>query len=131
MVIVQDVDRFSRDIVFTVQRVREIMRKGAVFVAIKQGFDSRAPNAEDTLGQWAWLADMERRRSKVRTEYPRRLLRSQGFFVEGHPPFGYKRATSSDKRRPDRRLLIDEVKAPIVREMFTMAVNGAGAPKDQ
>lgn len=129
MVIVQDVDRFSRDIVFTVQRVREIMRKDAVFVAIKQGFDSRTPNAEDTLGQWAWLADMERRRIKARTEYPRRLLRSQGFFVEGHPPFGYKRATSSDKRRPDRRLLVDEPKAAIVREIFTMAVNGAGAPK--
>ena len=128
MVIVQDVDRFSRDIVFTVQRVREIMRKGAVFVAIKQGFDSRAPNAEDTLGQWAWLADMERRRIKARTEYPRRLLRSQGFFVEGHPPFGYKRS-SSDKRRRDRRLLVDEPKAAIVREMFTMAVNGVGAPK--
>jgi DNA invertase Pin-like site-specific DNA recombinase len=129
MVIVQDVDRFSRDIVFTVQRVRAIMRKSAVFVAIKQGFDSRAPNAEDTLGQWAWLADMERRRIKARTEYPRRLLRSQGFFVEGQPPFGYKRAPRSDKRKPDRRLLIDEAKAPIVREMFTLAANGTSAEK--
>ena len=43
MVLVQNVDRFSRDIVFTftAQRWREVMRTGGVFVTMKQGFDSR------------------------------------------------------------------------------------------
>lgn len=34
MVIVTDIDRFGRDVVFIVKNVRQIMRKVAVFVAI-------------------------------------------------------------------------------------------------
>jgi hypothetical protein len=48
MVIVTDIDRFGRDVVFIVKNVRHIMRKGAVFVAIDKGFDSRSPMAEDS-----------------------------------------------------------------------------------
>ena len=51
MAIVQDVDRVSRNTVLAVQRVGEIMRKGAVFVIMKPGFDFYTPNAEDTLEQ--------------------------------------------------------------------------------
>ena len=50
-VIGQDVDRFSRDIVFTVQRVGEPLHKNAVCVSMKQRFDSHTPNAETTLRQ--------------------------------------------------------------------------------
>ena len=50
-VIVPDVDPFSRDIVFTVQRVGELLRKDAVCVSMEQRFDFHTPNAETTLRQ--------------------------------------------------------------------------------
>ncbi|WP_437908777.1 recombinase family protein [Sorangium sp. So ce327] len=77
MVIVTDIDRFGRDVVFIVNNVRQIMHNGAVFVAINKGFDSRSPMAEDTLANWAVGAEQERRRIKERTEGGRKHLRVQ------------------------------------------------------
>ena len=51
MVIVRDGAQFSRDFVFTVERVREMLRKDTVFVSMKQRFDSHTSNAENTRKQ--------------------------------------------------------------------------------
>ena len=51
VVIVQEAGRFLREIVSTVQRVRQILCRGAVYITITQGFNSRSPNSENTRKQ--------------------------------------------------------------------------------
>lgn len=118
-VLVSKIDRFARDMVFIVKNVRAIRKKGACFISIAENFDSRRPESEMMVGAWAMAADMERRRIQERTHGPRRLLRSQGLFVEGRPPFGYR--TSKDG---SRRLVVEPSEAKIVKEMFELAANG-------
>ncbi len=49
---------------------------------------------------------------------------SRGFWVTARPPFGYRKVYVQDgvKKRP--RLEVDKEKAPIVRRMFDMALEG-------
>ena len=49
---------------------------------------------------------------------------SRGFWVTVRPPFGYRKVYVQDgvKKRP--RLEVDKEKAPIVRRMFDMALEG-------
>ncbi|MDC0681563.1 recombinase family protein [Sorangium atrum] len=124
MVIVTDIDRFGRDVVFIVKNVRQIMRKGAVFVAIDKGFDSRSPMAEDTLANWAVGAEQERRRIKERTEGGRKHLRAQGHFVEGHPPFGYERQPKPKGTKTPLPLRVVPEHAAVVRRMFALCLEG-------
>ncbi|XXT15330.1 recombinase family protein [Sorangium sp. So ce429] len=124
MVIVTDIDRFGRDVVFIVKNVRQIMRKGAVFVAIDKGFDSRSPMAEDTLANWAVGAEQERRRIKERTEGGRKHLRVQGYFVEGQPPFGYERQPKPKGTKTPLPLRVVPEHAAVVRRMFALSLEG-------
>jgi DNA invertase Pin-like site-specific DNA recombinase len=118
-IIVSKIDRFGRDMVFIVKHVRSIKKKGACFISIAESFDSQRPESEMMLGAWAMAADMERRRIQERTSGPRKLLRSQGFFVEGRPPFGYRRAKDGS-----RRLVVEPNEAKIVKRAFDLAANG-------
>ena len=118
-VIVSKIDRFARDMVFIVKNVRAIRKKGACFISLAECFDSRRPESDMMLGAWAMAADMERRRILERTQGPRKRLRSQGLFVEGRAPFGYRRASDGS-----RRLVIEPDEAHIVKEVFDLAANG-------
>jgi DNA invertase Pin-like site-specific DNA recombinase len=118
-VIVSKIDRFARDMVFIVKNVRAIRKKGACFISLAECFDSRRPESDMMLGAWAMAADMERRRIQERTQGPRKRLRSQGFFVEGRQPFGYRRTSDGS-----RRLVIEPDEAKIIKEMFDLAANG-------
>jgi DNA invertase Pin-like site-specific DNA recombinase len=122
VVIVSKIDRFARDMVFIVKHVRGIKKKGARFVSIAEGFDSDRPESEMMLGAWAMAADMERRRILERTSGPRKLLRSQGLFVEGRAPFGYFRAKDGT-----RRLVVNPEDAAIVKSAFERAAKGVSA----
>ena len=124
LVIVTKLDRFSRDIVFTFSAVREILRRGARFLSLAERFDASTPEGETQMAMWASIAQMERARIKERTEGNRRRLRSQGKFVEGGPPLGYVRARGRDGSDKPRRLEVDPVLAPAVREMFDRCNNG-------
>lgn len=124
LVIVSKLDRFSRDIVFTFSAVREILRRGARFLSLAERFDASTPEGETQMAMWTSIAQMERARIKERTEGNRKRLRAQGKFVEGQPPCGYLRAKGRDNSDKPRRLEIDPVLAPAVREMFDRCING-------
>jgi DNA invertase Pin-like site-specific DNA recombinase len=119
VVIVSKIDRFGRDMVFIVKHVRSIKKKGGRFVSIAECFDSSRPESEMMLGAWAMAADMERRRILERTSGPRKLLRSQGLFVEGRAPFGYRLAKDGS-----RHLVVEQEEAKIVKDAFERAANG-------
>ncbi|MDI1437512.1 recombinase family protein [Polyangium sorediatum] len=127
LVVVAKLDRFSRDIVFTISAVRDIIKRGARFLSLAERFDASTPEGETQMALWASIAQMERARIRERTEGNRKRLRALGKFVEGQPPFGYVRAKGADAHDKPRRLEIDPVKAPIVRQMFDMCLAGKSA----
>ncbi|MDI1436967.1 recombinase family protein, partial [Polyangium sorediatum] len=129
LVVVAKLDRFSRDIVFTISAVRDIIKRGARFLSLAERFDASTPEGETQMALWASIAQMERARIRERTEGNKKRLRAMGKFVEGLPPFGYVRAKGVDGHDKPRRLEIDPVKGPIVREMFEMCLAGKGAPE--
>jgi DNA invertase Pin-like site-specific DNA recombinase len=127
LVLVSKIDRFSRDIVFTISAVREIIKRGARFLSLAERFDASTPEGETQMALWASIAQMERARIRERTEGNRKRLRAQGKFVEGQPPFGYVRARPTDGAEKPRRLDVDPSKAAIVREMFDLCLKGESA----
>lgn len=129
LVLVSKIDRFSRDIVFTISSVREIIKRGARFLSIAEHFDPSTPEGETQMALWASIAQMERARIRERTEGNRKQLRAMGYFVEGNPPFGYTRAAGDHPGEKPRRLEIVKDKAIIVREMFDLCLAGKSARK--
>jgi DNA invertase Pin-like site-specific DNA recombinase len=127
LVIVAKLDRFSRDIVFTISAVRDIIRRGARFLSLAERFDPSTPEGETQMALWASIAQMERARIRERTHGNRKRLRSLGKFVEGQPPFGYVRAKGRDIHDKPRRLELDPEKAAVVRQMFDMCLAGKSA----
>lgn len=118
LVIVAKVDRWSRDIVYAVQSVRALVAAGVGWISVGEGIDATTPNGDSMLGIMAWAADNERRRIKERMVGTRQRLRAEGYFVEGEPPFGYR------PDRETRKLVIDEEKAAIVRDLFAWSIEG-------
>jgi DNA invertase Pin-like site-specific DNA recombinase len=92
VVAVSKFDRFTRDLEFAIRKVREILNKGARFISIAEGEFDRSPEGELKLSIWASIAQMERARIRDRTHGQKVRLRAQGKFLEGLPPFGYKKA---------------------------------------
>lgn len=116
MVLVCAVDRWSRDLVFAVQSVRELVARKVRFVSINDNLDTSTPQSDSMLGIMAWVADGERQRIKARTVGRRSELRAEGKHVEGRVAFGY--------RRENRTLVIVESEAAVVREAFRMCCAG-------
>ena len=55
----------------------------------------------------------------------RRTLRDQGYYVEGLPPFGYRRSLPKGSRGPEKNVLaIEEREAELVRRAFRMCIAG-------
>jgi site-specific DNA recombinase len=126
LVLVTKIDRFSRDIVFTISAVRGLIKNGARFLSLAERFDASTPEGEMQMAMWASIAQMERARITERTQGNRKRLRALGKFVYGRPPFGYVQARGRDSSDKPRRLEIDPEKACIVREIFDLCVNGDG-----
>lgn len=116
MVVVAAVDRWSRDIVFAVQSVRELVARGIGWRALREGIDASTPHGDSHLGIMAWTADTERSRIRARTVGRRLELRDQGCWVEGPAPFGYSVEA--------RRLVLVPKLAAHVRELFTRCGRG-------
>jgi DNA invertase Pin-like site-specific DNA recombinase len=83
VVVVVDLDRFTRDLRFAVEKVREIVEKGARFISLREGEFDGTPAGEFKLAVYAAVAQLEHARIQERTEGNRKRLRSMGKWVEG------------------------------------------------
>jgi site-specific DNA recombinase len=118
LVVVTKVDRWSRDIAHAVQSVRLLVKRGVGFISTSEGIDATTANGDSQLGIMAWAADNERKRIRERMVGTRKVLRAQGLYVEGLPPFAYRRGA-------DRRLHIIPDEAPVVRQMYRRALRSS------
>lgn len=128
LVVVDKLDRWSRDIVFTVSKVREILGKGASFYSVAEGIDAADPNASMMLEMRGVFAGEEHRRIRIRTVGTRRLLRDRGYWVEGVVPFGYRRRPGLKGVERNVLELVPE-DADVVREVFRRYLGGESMDK--
>lgn len=124
VVIVCTVDRWSRDIVHAVESVRALVRRGVGWISIREAIDASTPHGDSTLGILSWVADQERRRIRERTVVRRRALRDGGAYVEGLPPYGYRRGNRA-AGEPRNVLRIVPERADLVREVYRRSIAGA------
>lgn len=116
LVLVAKQDRWSRDTLHYLESTRAILARGARFFSIGEGFDPSTPEGAFASTMMAAVAEQERARIFKRTVGRRRELRDQGLSVEGHCPFGYRRAA--------RKLVPYEPEARLVRLAFALCLEG-------
>ena len=122
LVMVALLDRWSRDIVFGVGSIRQLVRRGVGWHALHEQIDASTPNGNEQLGIRMWVAEMERRRIRDRTVGRRAEMREQGLYSTGRAPFGYRRGAR--EKREHLRLFVEPDEAAIVREMFARCIGG-------
>lgn len=125
LVLVDKIDRWSRDPEFTYRSMRELSQVGAAVYFVGEGIDPATSEGDSMLTFRVAFAREEHKRIKLRTVGTRRLLRDRGLYVEGLPPFGYERSLPKGQRGPDKNVLrVREAEAEIVRDVFRMAIGG-------
>lgn len=125
LVLCDKLDRWSRDPEFTYRSVREILAKGASFYAISDRCDPSTSEGDTALGFRVLFAREEHKRIRERLIGTRSLLRARGFYVEGAPPYGYRRAHPPGTKGVEKNILVPvEPAASHVRRMFRMVIAG-------
>lgn len=121
-VLCDKIDRWSRDTEWTLRSVRELREKGVRWYAVGDSCDPATHDGELMLTMRAMFAREEHKRIKLRTVGTRRLLRDQGYYVEGLPPFGYRRP---DVKGLGRNVLAIEPKeAELIQRVFRLSIAG-------
>lgn len=125
LVVVDKLDRWSRDPEFTYRSVREILEAGASMFFVAEGIDPTTRDGDTHLNFRILFAREEHKRIRERTHGVRASLRRQGYHVEGTWPFGYRKSDTKGPRDLTRHILeIAPDEAKTVREMFRLAARG-------
>lgn len=125
LVLVDKLDRWSRDPEFTYRSVRELLERGASMFFVAEGIDPATRDGDTHLNFRILFAREEHKRIRERTTGTREKLRQRGYFVEGHVPFGYRRSKPKSTRDVERHVLVVEPgEAEIVRKVFQRAARG-------
>src|SRR5215210_2178459 len=122
LVVVDKLDRWSRDPEFTYRSVREIQTAGAAFYSVSEACDPSTPEGDSVLGFRILFAKEEHKRIRERMVGTRQRLRARGLYVEGLPPWGYRRQGG---KGPEKNVLVivpDD--AERVRRAYAMAIRG-------
>lgn len=126
LVIVSKLDRWSRDTEHTLTTVRLLDEKGVSFYAIDDSCDPSTRDGHMMMTMRAMMAREEHARIRLRTVGTRKLLRDQGYYVEGKLPLGYVRPFAKGYGGVEKNVLaIDPDGAAIVRRVFGLCIRGA------
>jgi site-specific DNA recombinase len=122
LVLVDKIDRWSRDPEFTYSSVRKILECGASFYAVGEGIDPSTNEGDSQMSFRILFAREEHKRIRIRMVGTRHLLRDKGYWVEGVVPFGYRRPDAKGLER--NVLLVEPTEAEAVRRVFNLATRG-------
>jgi len=131
LVLCDKLDRWSRDPEFSYQSIRQILEAGARFYSVSDGCDPSTNEGDSMLNFRIAFAREEHKRIRERTVGQRQGLRDQGYYTEGNPPFGYRRALGKGERNPQKKntLVIEAAEAEVVREVFRLCAAGRSIDK--
>lgn len=110
VVVVYKIDRLSRSLMDFARLVDVFDRNGVTFVSVTQSFNTTTSMGRLTLNILLSFAQFEREVTAERIRDKVRASRMKGMWMGGVPPYGY--------RVEDRKLVVDEERAPQVRWMF-------------
>lgn len=123
LVLVDKVDRWSRDPEFTYGSVRKILACGASFIAVGDALDASTPDGDSALGFRILFAREEHKRIRQRMVGTRRILRDKGYWAEGVVPLGYRRPLGV--KGPEKNVLeVVAEEATVVQRVFRLAIAG-------
>lgn len=122
LVLVDKIDRWSRDPEFTYRTIRQILTVGASFYAVGDGCDPSTNEGDTMLNFRVLFAKEEHKRIKQRMVGTRRLLRDRGYYADGLPPWGYQR--QAVKGAAKNVLVFDDEQLPTVRRVFELCLRG-------
>jgi DNA invertase Pin-like site-specific DNA recombinase len=110
IVVVYKIDRLSRSLMDFAKLVEVFDRKSVTFVSITQSFNTTTSMGRLTLNVLLSFAQFERELAGERIRDKVAASRKKGMWMGGWAPFGYA--------VKDRKLVIDEDEAAIVRRIF-------------
>jgi len=128
MILVFKYDRFERNSVEDQLIIKELESRGIWILSVKEPLDPSTPAGR--LQRWILSGlnqfYLENLRDEIITKT--RKVAEKGYFLGGIPPYGYKVVEVKDPEasRKRKKYIIDETKAPIVREIFKRYANGEG-----
>jgi len=115
-IVVYKMSRFSRSIADFFSTIQKLNELGISFRSATENFDTATPTGRALMGILAVFAEFE---NETRAEFVRDSMiekAKKGEFCGGKPPYGYKVV--------DKKLIIDEKQAAIVREVFRLFLSG-------
>jgi DNA invertase Pin-like site-specific DNA recombinase len=115
-IVAAKLDRLTRSVVGLGTLLADASDHGFNVVAIDLGLDLQSPNGELVANLFGSVAQWERRRRAEDWDTARRSAVARGI-PNGRPPYGYRRG-------PDRRLVIDEREAAVIRSVFEARAAG-------
>ena len=124
-IIVKDFSRFSRDYITLGDYLEQIFPfMGVRFISINDGYDSMYTENADGLSVSfkGLLYDLYSKDLSVKIKASLQNKKDRGEYACANVPFGYKK----DSMNP-HKLCIEEKEAAVVRQIFHMACQGAGA----
>jgi DNA invertase Pin-like site-specific DNA recombinase len=119
IIVVHKIDRLSRSLMDFARLVEVFDRKGVTFVAVTQSFNTTTSMGRLTLNILLSFAQFEREVIGERIRDKVAASRKRGIWMGGWIPFGYD--------LQDRKLLINEAEAKIVRRIFDRFIK-SGSP---
>ena len=121
MVITKDLSRLGRDYITTGEYIEKWFPKHNVrYISLLDGIDTMLDTTNNEIAPFkAIINDMYSRDNSKKIKSALRIKQQQGKWVGGCPPFGYM-VDPNDRNH----LIINEKEAPIVKKIFTMALNG-------
>ena len=117
--IVAWLDRLSRDSEHALRLVRELAKAGGKVYAPDAPADWTSPEGELQAGIVFAFAQYVRSRARAGFERAKEQAIANGIPVQTRAPVGYRKSE-------DRRLGLDPIAAPIIREVFERRAAGAG-----
>lgn len=130
LVLCDKLDRWSRDAEFSYRSVRQILEAGAHFFAVAEALDPSTSEGDTALSFRILFAREEHKRIKARMVGTRKILRDQGYYVEGLPPYGYRRPHAPGYKGSDKNVLtVEPDEADVVRSMYRMCIAGRSMQK--
>jgi site-specific DNA recombinase len=112
IVVVYKVDRLSRSLLDFAKLMERFSAAGASFVSVTQNFSTADAMGRLTLNMLMSFAEFEREMIGERTRDKIAAARRKGKWTGGVVPLGY--------RVVDKRLVVDELEAVVVREVFSL-----------
>ncbi len=121
-VITKEISRFARNTLDSILYTRELLNAGVGVFFQNDGINTFDEDAELRLGIMSSIAQDELRKLSSRVKFGHQQAIKNGVVLGNNRIFGY--------RKDQKRLVIDEEQAPMVRELFALYATGQYSLKE-